>query len=317
VAGQPAHFNGAIGVFKITGHAEPTTLEAEEALTFTLRIVATGRVSVPPRRPDLRQFPEFRKRFHIDDLDEVAPSADGVWLFRYRLKPLSEQVTAIPALRFDYYKPGLAAREKGYRATYSPTIPLTVRPRAPIDPAELGGSASFQAIPDSIFQFASAAEVLRRPAPLVAPGPVLVVLLVLLPPLVCAGWCRVWRYRHPDAAWRARQRQSLPVRSALRALRLAERADAVDGARRAALVVTKYFRERLGWAGAQPTPDEAADFLERGGYGSELSACAAAFFRACDAVRFAPAAAPAAELTALAEELILRLEDSPWAQRLS
>ena len=93
--------------------------------------------------------------------------------------------------------------------------------------------------------------------------------------------------RGPDA----RRRRSLAARRALHALRGAGRLPSVPRAARAAAVVAEYLRARFDVPAEEPTPAEAAACLGRVGGAAALADKAAAFFRACDAVRFGPAGA--------------------------
>jgi hypothetical protein len=315
VAGQPVHFGGAVGKYRIRAEAEPTHLQAEDALTLTVTITGSGPPRHPPRRPDLRRLPEFARSFVIDDLAGPPPSA-GVWIFRYRLKPRSARVKEIPALRFDYYKPGILPREKGYQTEYARPIPLTVTPRAEVRSGDLPGAPP-AGLPDRVCNLAEGpAVVLRHDEPFALPGPAWLTLLMLGPPALCAGWFMVWRRRHPDPLTSARKRQSQAARKALRALRAVGRCPAAEASCRASAVVADYLRERLGAGAAEPTPAEVAAFLRRHGGDGPLADRTAGFFEACDAARFAPGPPPNGTPPAgQAAALIADLEAHPWATR--
>src|SRR5438105_4399287 len=63
--------SGAWGrFFRVVTTAEPTTLEAEEPFTFTVRVTTPERAQRPPRRIDLNDIPAFAERFYILDEDE-------------------------------------------------------------------------------------------------------------------------------------------------------------------------------------------------------------------------------------------------------
>ena len=86
--------------------------------------------------------------------------------------------------------------------------------------------------------------------------------------------------RTGGAAW-------LPA-ARLQALRGAGRLPPIQQAARAAAVVAEYLRSRFNAPAEEPTPTEAAACLERAGCSAALAEQSAAFFRACDAARFAP-----------------------------
>ena len=137
--------------------------------------------------------------------------------------------------------------------------------------------------------------------------------LLLAPPLLCGAWYLCWRRLYPDAARVARQRRSLAARRALRRLRGARRLPSVQQAARSAAVAADYLRARFDAPAEEPTPDEAAACLGRAGCSSALAEQAAAFFRACDAARFAPdGPAVRADLTAEAAAFILAVEAETW-----
>jgi hypothetical protein len=313
VVGQPAGFNGAVGVYKVATTAEPTDLQAEDPLTLTVRITGSGSPRHPPQRPPLRRLPEFTRRFVIEDLPGPSPTASpAVWEFRYRLKPLNPTVKEIPALRFDYFKPGVIPREKGYRSTYAPAIPLTVRPRAQVQPADIQGAAPV-AHPEALYELAEdPAAVLGHAEPFALPAGWLVALMLLLPPVLCAGWYAGWRLRYPDTVRLARRRQSRAARQALQALEGIRPDHPGSLAWQVGAVVADYLRQRWDLAAVEPTPAEVADHLKQLGCAGSLADQAAAFFRACDTARFAPdhAAGPE-DWKAAAAQLITALEDQP------
>jgi hypothetical protein len=305
VGGRPLHFDGAIGSFKIATRAEPTQLQAEDPLILTVQLTASGPASQAPKRPDLRRWPDFARRFQIDDLSAQDASGAYTWEFRYRLKPRNAEVKAIPALRFDYYKPGVVPREKGYRATYAPAIPLIVKPRGQVQVAEVEGTPATKELSDAVLHLADGAAVLRRSETDAVPNKVLGAVLVLVPPMICAAWYAGWRRRYPDAACQARLRQSRAARQALRGL---------TGARapEAAAVMAHYLRERFDLAAVEPTPAEVVPELIHKGCAVAHAERIAAFFRACDTARFAPDLGPPGdELAATAARVILELERRP------
>src|SRR5262249_34493135 len=69
---------------------------------------------------------------------------------------------------------------------------------------------------------------------------------------------------------------------------------------RTASVLAGYLRQRLELRGAEPTPAEVAVHLGRAGVSPGVTGRVAAFFRTCDAARFAPS--PPHETAALAAD---------------
>jgi hypothetical protein len=284
LVGRPSDlpFSGASGRFEVSTRAEPTTLEAETPLTFTVRVQATGPVRHPPRRPDLRQLPAFAERFHIEDPDGGSRHPDPrTWEFVYRLKPKGTDVTEVPSLPFVYFNPDIRPANRAFQEVYTDAIPLRVKPHEAV-------AVPLQ-VPDSAFQLASGPGVLARQTPWAPPGAVVTALLLLAPPLLCAAWYAAWQRRYPDAARQARQRRSRAARLALQQLRAAGGLPLGQRAARAASAVASYLRERLELSAAEPTPTETARHLKQKGCSAQLTEQAAGFFRACDEARFLPA----------------------------
>jgi hypothetical protein len=280
VVGRPAHFCGAVGTrVKATLHAEPTELFAEESLTLTVRIQGVkepGRVT----RPRLQDYPDFAGNFHVEDAGQRT-TADAAE-FDYRLRPLRPDVTTVPDFPLDYYNPQLGR--------YQPTvarnpdtdggIPLTVKARPPTPEAAVPLAA-----PPFLFDIVEGPAVSRHESP---PGwSVLAGWLaaLLVPPVLALGGRAWWRWHHPDPTRQAARRRSRAARQALQALRR----PAGDEAERVAGVVARYFQEREGLPVTARTPADIGEALRQRGGREERVGEAVAFFRACDAARFAPA----------------------------
>jgi hypothetical protein len=311
--GQPLNYGGGVGSFKVTMRTDRTELQVEEALTFTLRISGTGNLERIPR-PDLRQLPSFRERFHIDNTAERYLPKEQAREFDYVLRPLNEQVVAIPSVPFVYYFPnGRPARQNRgwYQTAYAnegKEIPLKVTPARPPEPPI--------AAEPWMFQTADRNAVVRRDHSHAQPSIWAVALLLALPPIGCAAWYAVWKARHPVAAQLARQRRSRAAARALQTLQAIARHPAEDAAAQTAGVITSYLQQRFDFPVLRPTPAEVDRHLEGSGCPPDRVAQATAFYRSCDAARFAPAAPlPADRLVEAAEQLILSLEAEPWPAR--
>ncbi len=321
--------SGARGrYFRVSATAEPTTVEAEEAFTLTVRITAPEAPQRPPRRIDLADLPIFADRFFIREETEppseallsavfvglmaapfgnaplltataLAPQTE--WVFVYRLKPRSAQIVEVPVFTFAYYDPlsAVDTPEKRWHVPYADAIALTVRPREAI-------AVPIHA-PEWAFRLANG-DLTEQREPWTPPEPMALTLLLLGPPLLGLCWYLVWRRLYPDVARLTRQQRS---RSARRALELIARARRVPMPHRAeiiAVAVGAYLRERLDFPAAQPTPDEVRSHLARLGCSAATVEQAAQFIRAIDAVRFQPATTTTDGLADAAESLILALE---------
>lgn len=306
---RPPHFNGAVGTFDIAARAEPTTLQAEDPLTYTVRVTATGTVGEPPARPRLEDFLSFKEAFYIEPLGppEGARPDERSWEFAYRLKPKSTEVTAVPGFPFVFFRPGAVPAWRGYQTKYAPEIPLQVRPREAV---KIGTEeAKPFDVPEATFVLVTGPNVLRHDRIERLPGLAVLAALFLVPPVACVAWYLAWRRLSPDAARLAHQRRSRAARDALAALKQLRAPTAEERARQAALIVARYLHQRWELPQELPTPTEAADHLRRAGLPEASANEASAFFAACDTARFAPGQAETSDLRPSAEKVIVTLEE--------
>ncbi len=306
VVGRPVDlpFSEASGWFAVQARAEPTTVEAETPLTFTLSVRAVRPARRPPQRIDLRQLPEFAEQFYIEDpSEEAARPDDRTWEFAYRLKPRRTEVREIHSLPFVYFNPYLRTTRKGFQVLYTDAIQLHVLPHETVQ-------VPVQA-PENAFVLTVGPAVLERQAPWTPPRWGTVLVLLLAPPLGCLAWYLVWRRMYPDAARLASQRRSGAARRALHALEGTRRLDAPTRAARTSAIVAGYLHERLDWTIAEPTPHEVELLFAEHGFAPELTERAARCFEACDRARFLPAEGEKpADLHDAAGQLILAVEEA-------
>jgi len=332
--GQPLSFDasgGAVGSqFKVSLLVDPVEMWEGDAATLTVRI-SSPRCTRPPKRPRLKLLwkdirpPLFDAKQPLLAIEQPSGKAadmpdrtplPGIWEFDYRIRPMKDTLTRLPPLRFDFYvppsTPGLPGK---YEATYSNAMPLKVKAKAEV---RIVPPPPIQ-VPDHILQIAEGPAVLRRQGGGHAlPSLSLVVVCLLVPPLAGIGCYVAWRRLYPDAARRARIRQSQAARQALHALQKVGTGDPGQRAYRVSRIATSYMQARLGLPGAEPTPTEVALFLQRAGTSVEIAGKAAEFLRACDAARFAPTAPVGPDdLTSAATHLIQTLESEPWAAHTS
>jgi hypothetical protein len=320
-ADRPARFTGAVGIFRVSASAAPTTVPEGQPILLTVRITAEGKVLSPPGRPVLDQGDEangrnpFMEDFYIEAADPAAKHPDpATWEFFYLLKPKSTSVKEIPDVPFCYFDPQFGQNPNGYQTRYADAIALTVTPAAP-PPTSASRAAP---VPDSVLSVVRGEEVLRRQRPWAPPGPGVLAVLLLAPPLACLAWYLVWQRLYPDVARQARRRRSRAARLALQALDSARSLPPEQRADQIAEAVALFLRRRLDLPAATPTPAEAAASLEKAGAPEEIRCQAAAFVTACDTLRFAPDPAPAADdLCAAATALVLAVEGETWSSHPS
>jgi hypothetical protein len=133
--------------------------------------------------------------------------------------------------------------------------------------------------------------------------------VIVLGPLLAAGSVLIWRTWYPDEARRAQHRQSRAARRALAQLDRLRRRASGDAGRVVAAVLLGYLHECVELPLWAQTPADVSDQLVRAGVRAEAIVAARNILRACDEVRFAPAASAEREpLIAGTEQLITLLE---------
>jgi hypothetical protein len=309
VIGRPPDlpFSEASGSFEVSTRAKPTTVEAETPLTFTVLVQALTSAHHPPQRLDLDQLPAFAEQFYIEDpSDGSRHPTERTWEFVYRLKPRRTEVSEIPSLPFVFFNPNIRPASKGFQVIYTDPIPLHVLPHEVVP-------VPVQA-PESAFVLATGPGLLVRQNDWTPPGTGTCGVLLLLPPILCAGWYACWRWRYPDTARQVRQRRSRAARQAIQRLSAARRLQPARCADVATAIVAGYLHERLDLAIAEPTPREISGLFQRYPFPPSLSQQAVHFFQACDEVRFRPApSTDALKLPDSAMQLILAVEAESFA----
>jgi BatD DUF11 like domain len=321
VAGRTANFAGAIGSYRISTSATPIRVRAQDPLVLTVRIAGSALAGQGPVRPNLKKNVEFSRSFRVQDMDSLHRDP-AVWEFRYELRPLRAGVREIPAVRFDYYKPGVVPPEKGYRTTYARPIAIEVQPRETVSFDEVSGEQVSNLATEPFYEPVTNADlVLRHDQPPALPGLWAWCCGLLVPPAACLAGCVFWRLRHPRGV-RPVSRHSGAARAALRALAVgparggqtAEGREPAENARQVATIVEEYIKKRTPWQTSEFTSGEVAVCLRTAGCPDRLVGEAAGLLHACDAVRFSPGGSNGNNLFAAAANLINGLEEE-WPER--
>jgi hypothetical protein len=290
--------------FRLEVRATPDTLEAETPLTFTVTVHALGKVRRPPVRIDLRDLPAFTRSFHVEDFidgqkEQVGPTT---WRWVYRLKPQRAGIDEIPRLPFVFYNPDVRPADKGFQVIWTDAVRITVTAAEPIivDPKQ----------DERFIELTTGSVILADRSGWSGPGPPLLAGVVGAPPLLCVVWYVAWRRANPDAVRRASRRRSRAARRALAALKTAERLQGKTRAEATAKAVVAYLHERFDLPIAEPTPDEAADWLRRHEQpGDDVKR----LLLDCASERFGPGQA-AADVVGAARSFITTTEEPPRSQ---
>lgn len=287
--------------FRLEVAATPRRVEAEQPLLFSVTIHALGEVRRPPVRLKLAELPAFERSFHVEDVTEGEKEQIGPrsWRWVYRLKPQRVGIDEVPRLPFVFYNPDLKPSEKAFQVIWTDAVPLEVSP-----PEEM---ERFVNASGPMLWRAKSPGVLADESPWSGPGRVVLASVVAGPPLLSVAWYLAWRRANPDAARRAAQRRSRAAQRAASALKAAERLKGKPRAEATARAVIVYLRERFDLPIAEPTPDEAAAWLERSGFaGDDLNR----LLRECASERFGLDAGPA-DVVAAARAFLTTIEEPP------
>jgi hypothetical protein len=310
VVGRPnSDFYNAAGIgVKLKAEASPTKLATNEWLTLTVTV--TGLLNAADvERPSLKAIKEF-KPFQINESKALDPPFDPGQsdrrIFKYKLRPHSEHLTLIPEIVFYYYNPKLVTRpdwpQDKFPKALSNAVSIAVTkpvepPPAPPTPLMIPGFAEQLASGKVLSTGQSSIPAWIWFAALVAP------------PMLAVSWAMAWRHLYPDVARLRTLKQHRAVRQALASLMTIKKSDE-RAAVQTAEIMSRYLHERFDLPLSARTPNEIAGHLQTLGLPAERVALAAAFFRDCDAVRFAPGHGIAEEIGHEAERLIIAMEDT-------
>lgn len=301
VAGQPtSDFYGARGNgVKVAWSLDRTTVPEDGVIVATL-IVTGADNPAQITRPDLKQLPQFQKRFTITNNPDPPPAPDAKEVrFTYQLRPRNRAVDQVPTLEFRYFKRA-GGDGKQYQTTRAWFVPITVTEPAP----QAEPPAIPLGEPDHLFAITTGPAVLRKPTLTLGWWTWLAV--ALLPPVLAVMWYLGWRQMFPGAAQLAHLRRSRAARRAVDAIRRATRT--ADPAGATAAAVLDYLRTRFPLPPGAVTPSEVRDALVEFGLQPDDTAAVTALLRRCDAARFAPAADACTSLEADATAIVTRLE---------
>ncbi len=309
-AGQPtSDFYNAAGMdVKLAASAVPSELKRDEWLTLTLTI---SNLLNPDqvRKPSLKALPAFGP-FNIEEGAELDPKPDPASrdrrVFVYRLRPASENVSAIPEIAFWYFDPRLKVAphrpQDRFRKVYSNAVTIRVRP-----PDKITTATTPLDVPDFALNLATRDKIMAAPS---GNPPVWVWLAALAaPPVFAVGWVIVWRRCFPGSAKLVLLKRNRAVRHALAAIARAQKLHPVEAADVLSATMLDYLRERFELPPGAFTPNEIAAHLRATGCPADRIARVQAFFRDCDDCRFAPGHLPAGRIAIDAEQLIIALEE--------
>jgi len=276
--GRPATgFYGAAGTgVTIVAEASPTTLPADEWLTFTLTI---SKLLNPAdvEKPSLKDAEGF-DLFQIVESVTLDPKWDSAFpkqrVFVYKLRPISTKVTRIPDVAFAFYDP---------RRVVAPNRPQDKFPKALSNPIEIQVMAvENKSAQRSAISIPAGWETLES-----SHTHVFMMLMsssawLFLAPFATVAWIVAWRWAFPSAYSLRELTRHRAARQALAAFQ----SDSVN----AEAVMARYLHDRFGIdASCIYDRSTLTEQLARAGLDRSRMALTNEFLKLSDQNRFAPA----------------------------
>lgn len=274
--GKPSSFYGAVGSkFTLTAKADPATVEAGEAVNWTVTVQGQGNLKTSGDLP--LPAPTGFKDYPASSSFGTVPnySARSYKTFKTVLVPSSSGVYELPAVAWSYFDPADAT----YRTLYSPTVTLKVTPAT-----KTNRQVDFSSITNAEEGFRTLGQDIRYLKPFPAPKPSVLVKLgafdfmnwfVLALLAVCVFISSVGK-----KSW-AKKQAFAQAKSALQKAQTFE--DISDA-------VATYFAQKLKITTASLPLKEIVRRLEERGYTPAQSQQFAQLWQTWEAARFAPSA---------------------------
>jgi hypothetical protein len=307
-AGQPESFSGAVGQYELDVEAKPTSLKVGEPITLTMTIRGRGNL-------DMVKIPEIADLNRFKVYDPQIKDGTKERTFEQVLIPRSADIKAIPEIQFSYFDPEVGQ----YRTQTRGPIPIQVAPSDEAEPLQILEIAEGRAVKrevlgrDIVYIKDEVGAVKRGDGHLYKSKGFL--LIQLLPLFGFAGVLVYQRRRDRFATDRAYARQYHAPRKAKKGLAHAQKLIASGQSEEFCSTVFKTVQEYLGDRFDLPFAGitiEIVDSLRSQGAAEEILEKLAAFFEACDRIRFAQSEMSQREMSAildLATESIKLLEN--------
>lgn len=310
--GRPADFGGAIGEFRLTVTASPTTVTVGDPITTRIVVEGNGnfdRVSLP-ELTSMSGLKTYAPRTQLETTDSLG--LVGTKTFEQAVVPERADLGVLPGRRLSYFDPELGR----YETVTSAPIPLQIA-TAPAGPSAAKAvpeeekppaAESFELAPNRV----ALGRLAHDPRPLALTPWFLAVQAV---PLLALGALWVLARR------RERQRGDLGLQRRLAARRAVseqmaamERAVAAGDEAAFFTAARRAIQERVGAPPPRPATSLTLDELERAlPDGAEVRGAVRDVFRTADAVAYSGAVGRTEDLArwrTQVAELLRRLEDA-------
>lgn len=299
-SGRPEPFTGVVGRLEVAGDLDRDSVDANEAVTLTIRVSGTGNLRTITA-PELDFPPDFEV-FPPEMSESVTPTATGLAgskTFEYVLIPRAPGSREVPSARFSF----LDAEAGGYRTVETGALPLTVSGEIVEGPAALARGGVAQLREDIRFIRLGSLELRRPSGPLLGGAGFWIFALLPLVGIVGAvGLRRHWDLLEGDVAYaRGRRASRVAKRRLAEARRLAGEDDSRAFHAEVARALRGLVADRLNLAEAGLQTRELDQALTSAGIDANTREALQDCLDHCDRERFAPGNTGSEERTRLLE----------------
>lgn len=308
---RPVYFTGAVGPHRLRITATPRKLRVGDPITLNMIVTGQGRLDLL-QAPPLARMSELAGKFQVSD-EQLAGVVEGTHKrFTHSIRPLTDEVTEIPAIPFAYFDPDQGA----FVTVYSQPIPIEVEAAERMSAAQIveaagdpaGAIRSLTQLQTGIEgNYVDPALVLSQQGFRVGPG---TAVLAVAPPVVyalCMLLVQTRRRRASDVAGSRRRRARRNAEQAIQASRSI--ADPAESAAALENALLHYVADRLNLPAGGLTAADAVQALGSAGADEVVVRQTHEVLDECDAWRFGGAAAASTEgLRVRVERCIASLE---------
>ncbi|MEK9501132.1 BatD family protein [Gaopeijia maritima] len=313
--GAPEPFSGVVGSLEVTASLDRASVDADEAVTLTVRVEGAGNVRAVPE-PTL-DLPDDFEVFPPEVSESVEPSLAGLSgskTFEYVLIPRAPGDRAIPPIRYGYFD--AAAGE--FRTAETPELPFTVTGTSSLSGPGVGARRGVAELRQDI-RFIQLGPTALRPAAGGLAAHWAFWTLLLLPMAGVAGAAAVARHRERlegDVAWaRGRRAGRVARKRFAEAGRLAEGDDPRAFYAEVARALEGFVADSLNRSAAGMQRSDLRAALEARGVEGSLVDRTVGCLDHCDRQRFAPRGVDREEMTRFLDEASAIVSDLDRAVR--
>ncbi len=286
-AGRPEPYSGVVGRLDIGAELDRDSVDANEAVTLTVRLTGDGHIRGAPE-PEL-ELPSDFEVFPPEVSESLRPSGSGLSgqkSFEYVLIPRAPGRREIPAIRMGYFDQSAGT----YRVATTEPLPLTVTGVVAEGPAGLarGGVAELR----QDIRYIHLGSATLRPAGRALFAQTSFWLFLFLPLVALAGAFMLRRHQdllEGDVAYaRGRRATRLARKRLAEAKRLAAEGDSRAFYAEVARALRGLIADRLNLPEAGLLTDELGDVLGARGVDADTAGELTDCLGHCDRQRFAP-----------------------------